>query len=300
MRGGGWSAWPVCSCRGSVGWPGRSPGHARTKSADVESEMLTGFIAAVRRVDPARVRLASHLIWRAQSGAKKLVRAELAEWARPTFHPFSAAPRAPWGHPDLVLAKAVKQGVLCREDAELIGATRIGGEALEAAAARRAMTYASARQRRRRAEATLATWLTSDEYFSADFVTKGRPSPRSLGVDRPPAGPAKAAATGAASLGPTNVEVRVPSPLPPAPPRRSPHLMQANLVAQSQSYRAATGHRTKRWQTVARRSPPRHISQRACAGYCAAFHLSESSPSSWWWYSSPRRRRPPARPRSPA
>jgi hypothetical protein len=39
-------------------------------------------------------------------------------------------PHTPWGHPDLVLARAVDEGVLLAEDAELIGETRIGGRSL--------------------------------------------------------------------------------------------------------------------------------------------------------------------------
>jgi hypothetical protein len=165
-------AWPLCRA-------------CPDKSADVESEMLAGFIAAVRAVDPHRARLASHLAWRAQAGAKKLIRAEFAQCERPSFRPGSAAPRQPWGHPDFVLADAVESGVLCAEDAELIGATRLSGEPLMVAAERGAMSYGSARQRRRRAEAVLVAWLTSDDYSPADFVTKGLPAPRSVDADRP-------------------------------------------------------------------------------------------------------------------
>jgi hypothetical protein len=155
------------------------------KTPDVESEILASFVAAVRRVAPDRPRLAAHLTWRAHGGAKELVRAEMAEWAKPAFQPVSAAPPRPWGHPDLVLVKAVEAGVLCAEDAELIGATRIGGLSLEVAADRLGITYAAARKRRTRAEATVVEWITSDDYPSLDFVPKETKTPRSVGGDRP-------------------------------------------------------------------------------------------------------------------
>jgi hypothetical protein len=155
------------------------------RAADVESEMLASFVAAVGRVAPGRSRLAAHLTWQAHSGAKEQVRAEMAERARPANRPVSAAPPRPWGHPDLVLAKAVDLEVLCAEDAELISATRIGDLPLERAAGSLGISYAAARKRRIRAETTLAVWITSDDYPSLDFVPNGVKAPRSLDGDRP-------------------------------------------------------------------------------------------------------------------
>ncbi|MHB8438534.1 MAG: hypothetical protein ACYDD4_05150 [Acidimicrobiales bacterium] len=154
------------------------------QEADIESEMLTAFVVAVRRTTPDHPRLAAHLTWRAHARAKDLVRTEMAEWARPALHPVSAAPPRPWGHPDLVLEKAVGCGVLCAEDAELIGATRIGDVALESAASRLGITYAAARKRRIRAEAVLVAWVTSDDYPPFDFVPEAGETPRSVGGGR--------------------------------------------------------------------------------------------------------------------
>ncbi len=83
---------------------GRSSQACPDKAADIESEMLASFVAAVGRVAPGRPRLAAHLTWLAHGGAKELVRTEMAERARPAIRPVSAAPPRPWGHPDLVLA----------------------------------------------------------------------------------------------------------------------------------------------------------------------------------------------------
>ncbi|MGH9078601.1 MAG: hypothetical protein ACRDYE_00730 [Acidimicrobiales bacterium] len=166
------AAWPLC--------------HAcLDRAADVESEMLASLVAAVRGADSNRPRLAAHLTWQAHGGGKKLVRAELAESARPAFHPVSAAPPRPWGHPDLVLVKAVEHGVLCAEDADLISATRIGGMPMERAAIGLGIGYAAARKRRSRAERAIAGWIRSEDYPAFDFVPNGGETPRSLDGDRP-------------------------------------------------------------------------------------------------------------------
>jgi hypothetical protein len=147
------------------------------KAADIESEMVTSLVRAVRQVAPGRSRLPSYLTWQAHTGARELVWAEMAECGRPAHHPVSAAPPQPWRHPDFVLANAVAHGVLCAEDADLIGDTRIGNLSLGRAAGELGITYAAASKRRTRAEAVLVEWITSDDYFSFDFVPKTAKSP---------------------------------------------------------------------------------------------------------------------------
>jgi DNA-directed RNA polymerase specialized sigma24 family protein len=155
------------------------------KAADIEAETLTAFLAAVADCKPGRARLASRLCWLARIGANRLLRAELAERARPGNEPVSAAPPRPWGHPDLVLAKAVRAGVLSAADAELIGATRIGDVDLADAANALGLGYKTCHQRRRRAESALAEWLSSDDYPPDEFVEKRAETPCSSSGGRP-------------------------------------------------------------------------------------------------------------------
>ena len=155
------------------------------KALDIEAETLAAFLAAVAECDPHRERLAARLCWLARGGANRLLRAELAERARPGSEPVSAAPPRPWGHPDLVLAKAVRAGVIEASDAELIGATRIGGVDLAEAAERLGLAYKACHQRRRRAESLLVEWLTSDDYPPDEFVEKRAQTPCSSGGGRP-------------------------------------------------------------------------------------------------------------------
>jgi len=155
------------------------------KAADIEAEALAALLAAVARCEPGRSRLASRLCWLARNAANRLLSAELAERARPANDPVSAAPRQPWGHPDLVLDKAVRAGVIGAADAELIGATRLGDEDLVDVAGDLGIGYSACHQRRRRAESALGAWLRSESYPQFEFVEKTAQTPCSSGGGRP-------------------------------------------------------------------------------------------------------------------
>lgn len=129
------------------------------KAADIEAEALAGLLAGIAKTDPGRERLAARLIWLARNRAKGLVARELAEVGRPGRHLCSEVPARPYGHPDLVLAEAVAEGVIEAGDAALIGDTRLGGMSLAEAASRLGMAVDSVRHRRRRAEARVVAWL---------------------------------------------------------------------------------------------------------------------------------------------
>jgi len=148
------------------------------KADDIEAEALAAFLAAVARCQPGRPRLASRLCWLARTGATRLLRAELGEQARPGSEPVSAAPPRPWGHPDLVLAKAVRAGVICASDAELISATRIGDTDLAEVAERLGLGYWACHKRRLRAESQLVEWVTGDGYSDIALDATNR-APRS-------------------------------------------------------------------------------------------------------------------------
>ncbi|MGH9081768.1 MAG: hypothetical protein ACRDWN_00345 [Acidimicrobiales bacterium] len=155
-----------------------------SKADDLEAEALAAFVAAVGRCPARRPRVASWLRWQARKGANRLLRAEMAERARPGTEPVSAAPPRPWGHPDLVLARLVRAGVIDRVDAELISATRIGGTPLAEAAASVDLGYWAAHKRRARAETRTKEFLGSDEYSPLDLVQKRPESGCSLSGDR--------------------------------------------------------------------------------------------------------------------
>ncbi len=152
------------------------------KTDDIEAEALAAFLAAVSRCQPGRPRLASWLRWQARKGATRLLHAEMAEQARPGTEPVSAAPPRPWGHPDLVLAKAVRAGVISAADAELIGATRLGEVDLAEAADHLDLGYWACHKRRRRAESRVRDWVTGDGLsgIAVDATYRGSGDRRSI------------------------------------------------------------------------------------------------------------------------
>lgn len=128
-------------------------------TADLDAEVLTGLLDALTAFDPSRRGVASRLLWAAYRYAARVRRRELQEYGRHVSRSVSAAPLRPWGHPDLVLARAVEEGVVCADDAELIGATRIGDIHMPDLAAQLEVKADTLRKRRRRAELRLAEWL---------------------------------------------------------------------------------------------------------------------------------------------
>ena len=93
---------------------------------DLDAEIVTGFLDALRSVDLDAGRLHARLCWAG-------FRAGIA--ARNADNPYllvgdveqlsGAAPHLPYGHPDLIVARAVAAGVIDRDDADLIVASRL-------------------------------------------------------------------------------------------------------------------------------------------------------------------------------
>ncbi len=137
----------------SAGWRG--------DREDLESEVLAGFLAAMRGLDLDdldAVPLASRLCWAAWRAGRALAYAH-ADWAsrRRDLDESFDAPAMPWGHPDFVLAAAVRRGVLTAAQAELIGRSRLERIPLARIAAELGVTRSALCHRRRGAEARLVT-----------------------------------------------------------------------------------------------------------------------------------------------
>ena len=129
---------------------------------DLDAEILTGFLTAVRSIDCGRDRLYARVCWAG-------FRAGIA--ARNADNPYllvgdveqitGAAPHLPYGHPDLIVARAVSTGVIDRDDADLILATRLDSTPIEQLADATGLDPAVLRMRRLRAERALADALHS-------------------------------------------------------------------------------------------------------------------------------------------
>jgi len=143
----------------------------RGDSADLQAEVLTGFLAAVRALDLddlEAVPLASRLCWAAWRAGQQMAYAN-ADWAarRQDLSGWRDGPELPWGHPDFVLAAAVRMGILTRAQAELIGRNRLEGVRLSQIAAETGISHSALCNRRKRAEKAIADAIRNG--FLADL-----------------------------------------------------------------------------------------------------------------------------------
>jgi hypothetical protein len=132
--------------------------------ADIDAEVLAGLLDGIRRIDPEGTRLPARLLRHAFNRAKRLRRSDRAFALRNVpIAPESMAPPRLVGHPDLVLARAVRRQVITRDEAELIGMTRLEGVGIAQLAAANGYRLGALYLRRERAEARLVGWLTTGQ-----------------------------------------------------------------------------------------------------------------------------------------
>ncbi|MFI9531154.1 hypothetical protein [Micromonospora rosaria] len=129
----------------------------RTRHADdVDSEVLAGFLYALRTADLAPPRLWLRLCWAAWRAGVTAVTADDSEELPLDLPSGSRSPKMPYGHPDLLLGRAAAAGLISADSAELISATRFGDALIEHLAADQGVTAPALRMRRRRAERIVA------------------------------------------------------------------------------------------------------------------------------------------------
>lgn len=93
---------------------------------DLEAEALVGLLQAVQAWRLGEDRVATRLVWSAARGAHRLLGRETARGHREASVGLRLEPPPrPPAHGELLLAQAVRAGVLSRADAELIAATRL-------------------------------------------------------------------------------------------------------------------------------------------------------------------------------
>jgi hypothetical protein len=142
--------------------------------SDVHAEILRGFLTALTDIDLDRPAIMTRLRWAAYRAGHAAVR-EALDAPMPSVESYhSSAPQAPYGHPDLVLARAVTEAVLTTIEADLIGATRLEHIRLRVWATEHGASYEAARKARQRAERRLVAWLR-EEMTVRDFHAEQRP-----------------------------------------------------------------------------------------------------------------------------
>ncbi|MFD8716925.1 hypothetical protein ACFV2H_02545 [Streptomyces sp. NPDC059629] len=217
----------------------RFPGEA----FDVHAEVLSGFLSALATADVDRPRVLVRLRWAAyRAGFAAL--SEALDAPAPVGRNFrSTPPRPPWGHPDLVLARAVRLSVLTRTEADLIGATRLDETPLTDWADHHDMSHEAAYKARRRAERRLIAFLREQAATTdpddpvascvADELTpsasRSRPARRSPSVTdggpgNTPAGPDGKSARAVSKPDADSGLLRCAGPTPALPSAASPEV----------------------------------------------------------------------------
>jgi hypothetical protein len=139
-----------------------SKGHAK-QADDIDSELLAAFLHTLRTDDLQTPRIWLRLCWAAwRAGLKARRNDDLLELP-PDVPVGSRTPHRPYGHPDLVLGRAVSAGIITDSQAELISSTRLGGVLIEQIAAECGQTGSVVRMRRKRAERKLVAALQRGE-----------------------------------------------------------------------------------------------------------------------------------------
>lgn len=131
----------------------------RSREAEFQAEVVGAVVEAVLRVRPTAGKIASKLVWAGFKGGHRFLAGCRREEAGAEA---CAVPAMPHGHPDLVLDRAVCEGVIEERDAAIIGETRLGGARLADLAAADGLGYECVSKRRHRAEQRLAAWLQAE------------------------------------------------------------------------------------------------------------------------------------------
>jgi hypothetical protein len=143
---------------------------------DLQVEVLTGFLAALRGLDLDdldRVPLASRLCWAAWRAGRAFAYADAVYVSRRRdLDESSDGPAMPWGHPDFVLAAAVRRRILTAAQAELIGRSRLEGVPLAQIARELQVSHQALCHRRRRAEARLVRAIGDGLLADPEFLER--------------------------------------------------------------------------------------------------------------------------------
>ncbi|MEX3102604.1 MULTISPECIES: hypothetical protein [unclassified Streptomyces] len=194
------------------------------EASDVQAEVLSGFLCALASVDVVRPRVLPRLRWAAyrqgHAAVTKALNAPIP--VAPGFGP--SVPRPPWGHPDLVLARAVREAVLTRTEADLIGTTRLDDTTVTDWAVRHRTTPNAAYKTRHRAEARLAAFL-HDEARSEPAAMDALPLPQTAPPGRGATELGEKSSRGMAKNGPESGLLKCGGSPPPSP---SPSAPEAN------------------------------------------------------------------------
>lgn len=135
----------------------------RGDTDDLDSELITGFVARLKSIDLHEPRICGRLI---DAGLRAARKARDADSDAQLIHTEAIGPIAPiqpWDHPDLVLARAVAAAVIDADEANLIAATRLDNATVAQVADTLGIAASTASAWRARAEQRLAEAIAAGE-----------------------------------------------------------------------------------------------------------------------------------------
>ncbi len=142
----------------------------RTSPADtheIQAEVLVEFLTALKQLDvddPRVVDVPGWLAWRAFYASRAFRRSEAAATGAAAVRlPHSTMPLFPAGHPDLVLARAVRAGVIDRDEADWISRTCLDQQSAKAVAREYGMALSTFYERRVKAGHKLAAAIAAGD-----------------------------------------------------------------------------------------------------------------------------------------
>jgi DNA-directed RNA polymerase specialized sigma24 family protein len=129
---------------------------------DLDAELVAAFYEALTKVDVNGPMVCAKLRATAYNQVRRMRYGTTTYATRTrgldTLPELFTAP-APEGHPDFVLAAAIRANAITRQEAELVGASRLEGTSLSAVAKRLKIPVTTAWCRRKSAETRLAAWI---------------------------------------------------------------------------------------------------------------------------------------------
>jgi hypothetical protein len=140
---------------------------------DLDAEIIAAFLHQLTVIDLDRQAIWPRLRWAAHRAAARSVEAEIA-FVRYATSFYSAPPRMPYGHEDLVLERARREGVLTAAEVDLIGMTRLEEVELAEAALMLGVSRNAVKIRRQRAEARLVAWIEGRQIPSKSDLVQSR------------------------------------------------------------------------------------------------------------------------------
>ncbi|WP_235498391.1 MULTISPECIES: hypothetical protein [unclassified Frankia] len=161
--------------------------HSDLDPADVQAEVLTGFLSALAMIRLDLPRIAVRLRWAAyRAGLDLLTQSLEIPYSNPGLFLTRTVAQTRADGPYEVLAVTVVDGVLTETEAALVAATRLGDVSVASWAARHATPVRTAYRLRDRAEQRLLAHLTG----RGQHASTGEPSSRPPGPTADSAGPA--------------------------------------------------------------------------------------------------------------